>query len=95
MLCKRKWAIFFSFHQLYISTYRFGGDEDDVRPPGLQDDEEFGDEREEEEEADEKRGGGRSAAPAPNSLQRKMLEMAGQDLDQFMKVNLLKKIQFK
>jgi len=64
---------------------RFGGDEDDVRPPGLQDDEEFGDEREEEEEAEEKRGGGRSAAPAPNSLQRKMLEMAGQDLDQFMK----------
>ena len=86
---------FFQLSSTIHLFVRFGVDEDDVRPPGLQDDEEFGDEREEEEEADEKRGGGRSAAPAPNSLQRKMLEMAGQDLDQFMKVNLLKKIQFK
>ena len=86
---------FFQLSSTIHLFVRFGGDEDDVRPPGLQDDEEFGDEREEEEEAEEKRGGGRSAAPAPNSLQRKMLEMAGQDLDQFMKVNLLKKIQFK
>ena len=38
----------------------------------------------EDDEVDE--DGGRVNAPQPNSLQRKMLEMAGQDLDQFMKV---------
>lgn len=51
----------------------------------------FGDEDEEEE--DPVKGGGdedededsANSAPQPNSLQKKMLAMAGQDLDQFMK----------
>lgn len=42
----------------------------------------FGDEGEVEGEA---RGEEGAAAPQPNSLQKKMLAMAGQDLDQFMK----------
>jgi len=58
---------------------RFGADDDDERPPGVQDD----DDGAEDDEVDE--DGGRVNAPQPNSLQRKMLEMAGQDLDQFMK----------
>ena len=40
----------------------------------------------EEEQGRELEGGGKAAAPgAPNSLQKKMLAMAGQDLDVFMK----------
>ena len=50
-----------------------------------------GDESDEgEEEKEARRGGGgetltTTPAPQPNSLQKKMLAMAGQDLDQFMK----------
>eukprot|EP00092_Neocalanus_flemingeri_P046858 GFUD01052886.1.p1 GENE.GFUD01052886.1~~GFUD01052886.1.p1 ORF type:complete len:527 (-),score=219.74 GFUD01052886.1:3-1583(-) len=47
----------------------------------------FGDEREEqvEEKAGDDQDTGSSAPGQPNSLQKKMLAMAGQDLDQFMR----------